>query len=188
MVAQSYFDRVKAFPPHLRGAGLLSFAKDPLSSPTNAGVPPWGRFFSFEKWITYNYDEAGVLSEFALSYEASMAFADDMFGKIWTKYTNTSLKNSTIVYLWSDHGFALGEKGHLWKHALWERTTHAQLMVHMPGLNKHIAGHDAEHQRVDVNTPVSLMDMYPTICDMAGIATPPHIKHMRDDNWRRTGR
>ena len=62
--------------------------------------------------------------------------------------------------LWSDHGYHLGEKNHWEKFALWERSTRVPLIVVAPGVTR---------PRSVVERPVSLLDLYPTLIDLAGL-------------------
>jgi arylsulfatase A-like enzyme len=73
----------------------------------------------------------------------------------------------TIVVLWGDHGFHLGEKARWRKMTLWEESTRVPLVVVAPGLTTP-GSTSAE--------AVSLMDIYPTLTDLAGLATPSHIE------------
>ncbi len=77
-------------------------------------------------------------------------------------------KNNTIVVLWSDHGWHLGEKQHWQKYTAWRATTHVPLMVRVPkdtapGL---LAGTKAGGI---CNQPVSLISLYPTLLELAGL-------------------
>jgi arylsulfatase A-like enzyme len=69
--------------------------------------------------------------------------------------------DETIVVLWSDHGFHLGEKGITGKNTLWERSTHVPLMFAGPGIP----------QGSSTDQPAELLDLYPTLLELAGL--PP---------------
>ncbi|MGB0744817.1 MAG: sulfatase/phosphatase domain-containing protein, partial [Opitutales bacterium] len=73
---------------------------------------------------------------------------------------------NTIVFLLSDHGFHVGEKGHWQKGTLWEDGTNCLLMVRAPGITR--AGTVS-------TTPVSLLDLYPTIAELTGIQAPDYL-------------
>ena len=70
--------------------------------------------------------------------------------------------DNTIVILWGDHGWHLGEKEHWRKMALWEDSTRTPLIIYQPNNIKN---------NTIINTPISFIDIYPTLIDMCGL--PP---------------
>lgn len=94
-------------------------------------------------------------------YLASISFMDAQLGKLIDALDNSEYKENTIVVLWSDHGWNLGEKEHWRKFALWERTTRVPLLI-IP-----IGAQGAK--RVVCDKPVNLLDVYPTLIEMAGL-------------------
>jgi arylsulfatase A-like enzyme len=111
--------------------------------------------------------EQGVWPEAVQAYLASISFADAMVGRLLDALDASGRTENTIVVLFSDHGFHLGEK-HRWrKQSLWEEATHVPLIVVAPGLTTPGTRTDA---------PVSLMDIYPTLVDLAGLDAPGHLE------------
>ncbi|MCK5103646.1 MAG: sulfatase-like hydrolase/transferase, partial [Cyclobacteriaceae bacterium] len=100
------------------------------------------------------------------SYAASITFADAMLGRLLDAFENSEYANNTIVVLWSDHGMHMGEKENIEKFTLWERSTRVPLIISVPGLTRPGAKCDQ---------PVSLMDLYPTLVDLAGFDKPSHL-------------
>lgn len=96
------------------------------------------------------------------AYQASCTFADHQLGRLLDALARSDRADSTIVALWSDHGYHLGEKDHWEKFVLWEKATRVPLVIAAPG--------SAEPGTV-VETPVSLLDLYPTLLELAGL--PP---------------
>ncbi len=96
------------------------------------------------------------------AYLASISFADAMVGRILEALQQSPHQENTIVVLWSDHGWHLGEKHHWHKFTLWEEATRVPLIVVAPGLTQ-------KQQRCAA--PVSLMDLYPTLVDLCRL--PP---------------
>ncbi|MCP5111481.1 MAG: sulfatase, partial [bacterium] len=94
------------------------------------------------------------------AYLACISFADAMLGRILDALERSPYRDNTIIVLWSDHGYHLGEKWHWHKQALWDRATHVPMMVTAPGVTR--AGGVCER-------PVSLVDLYPTLADLAGL-------------------
>lgn len=91
------------------------------------------------------------------AYLASISYADDQLGRVLISLDSGSHANNTIIVLWSDHGWHLGEKRHWHKSTLWEEATRVPLIICVPGLPAGICDH-----------PVSLLDLYPTLNDVAG--------------------
>jgi len=101
-------------------------------------------------------------------YLASIAYADALVGHLLDALEASAHADNTIVVLWSDHGWQLGEKEHWRKFALWENLSRVVLMVKVPpgtpGLAAGtVAGGVSERT-------VSLLDLYPTLIELAGIA------------------
>ena len=93
------------------------------------------------------------------SYLACMAFMDDQVGKVLHALENSKYAENTVVVLWSDHGYHLGEKGRTCKHSLWQRSTHVPLIFAGPGIPR----------GKSCNAQVGLIDMYPTLTALCGI-------------------
>ena len=101
-----------------------------------------------------------ALKKYTQAYLASVAFADDRVGELLKALENSKFANNTIVILFSDHGYNLGEKKYLWKYNLWEETTRVPLIIKAPKYSAN-AGNKVNH-------PVSLLDIYPTILTLTG--------------------
>ncbi|TWT68605.1 Choline-sulfatase [Crateriforma conspicua] len=86
-----------------------------------------------------------------------------MIGRILDALDESPYADNTIVVLWSDHGYHLGEKGQWGKHTLWERTSNVPFVWAGPGV--------AEGARTDVT--VSLIDIYPTLVETCNLPAPP---------------
>ncbi len=93
-------------------------------------------------------------------YLASVSFADACLGRVLDALDAGPNRDNTIVVLWGDHGWHLGEKLHWRKFALWEEATHNPLMFVVPG----VAQPGARCSR-----PVSLLDVYPTLADLCDL-------------------
>jgi arylsulfatase A-like enzyme len=94
------------------------------------------------------------------AYLASTAFMDAQLGRVLAALENTGRSRNTLVILWSDHGYHLGEKGITGKNTLWERSTRVPLVIAGPGVS---TGKCA--------APVELLDLFPTLVDFAQL--PP---------------
>ncbi len=100
-------------------------------------------------------------------YLASISFADAMVGRVLDALDNGPNKENTIVVLWSDHGWHLGEKEHWQKYTGWRVCTRVPLMIRVP---KGTAGLPSGTSANSIcNQPVSLISLYPTLLDLAGL-------------------
>lgn len=93
------------------------------------------------------------------AYLACVSFADMCVGTVLDGLNEGPNKENTIIVLWSDHGFHLGEKQHWAKRTLWEESTRTPLIIAGAGIRK--GGHCRE--------AVSLLDIYPTLIDLSGL-------------------
>ena len=94
------------------------------------------------------------------AYLATISFADAQIGRVLDSLDRSIHARKTIVVLWGDHGWHLGEKEHWRKHALWEVSTRTPLIFLVPGG----AAKGQLCQR-----PVSLIDIYPTLVELCGL-------------------
>ncbi|MBX2874489.1 MAG: sulfatase [Saprospiraceae bacterium] len=106
----------------------------------------------------------GKLKEAVRAYLASMKYADDCLGLVLDALNKSPHKGNTIIVLWGDHGWHLGEKLHYRKFALWEEATRVPLLIHVPGMT--------EGQKC--SRPVSLLDLYPTLTVLCQLPANPN--------------
>lgn len=103
-------------------------------------------------------------------YLASIAFADAMLGRVLDALEDGPNADNTIVVLWSDHGWHLGEKEHWQKYTGWRLTTRVPLMINIPpGISDALPEGVAAGGRCD--EPVSLLSLFPTLTELCGL--PP---------------
>jgi arylsulfatase A-like enzyme len=98
------------------------------------------------------------------AYQASITFSDAMIGRVLDALERSAFKDNTIVVVWSDHGYHLGEKHHWHKRTLWERSTRVPLIIHAP--NQKGAGRKSSRA-------VNLIDLYPTLLELCGLPERP---------------
>lgn len=96
-------------------------------------------------------------------YLAALSYADAMVGRVLDSLENGPYADNTIVVLWSDNGYHLGEKGCWAKHTLWERTSNVPFIWAGPGIAR----------GATVDTTVSLLDTYPTLLELCGLPGNP---------------
>jgi arylsulfatase A-like enzyme len=109
--------------------------------------------------------KSGRWKEAVQAYLAAIAYADAQIGRLLDALDKSAYKDDTIVVLWGDHGWHLGEKQHWRKFALWEEATRTPLIWVAPGVSKPGV----------CEQPVDLMSVYPTVCDLCGVAVPKHV-------------
>lgn len=97
------------------------------------------------------------------SYLASITFVDTKIGQVLDALEASPYRDNTIVVLWSDHGYHLGEKNTFQKHTLWERSALAPLIISLP------PSMEGEKFRGQTNRVVGLIDIYPTLLDLCGL-------------------
>jgi arylsulfatase A-like enzyme len=97
------------------------------------------------------------------AYLACTSMVDDLIGRIIDALDQSPYAENTIIVLWSDHGFQLGEKGRWGKYSLWERATRVNLQWVVPGLTA---------PRSVCTKPVNLLDIYSTLVSLTGCKPP----------------
>jgi arylsulfatase A-like enzyme len=110
--------------------------------------------------------QSGRWKEAVQAYLAAISFTDAMVGRLIDGLDRSPFKDNTVIVLWSDHGWHLGEKLHWRKSTLWEEATRAPLIWIVPGLTK---PESVCHRTVD------FMSIYPTLTNVCGIPTPKHV-------------
>jgi arylsulfatase A-like enzyme len=152
-VPQKYFDLHpldQVVVPEVRPDDLVDlgpYARDRV-------VDPLSRFATIR--------ESGLWDDAVQAYQAAISYADDHAGQVLDGLASSRHADDTIVMVWSDHGYHLGEKLHIEKFTLWERATHIPLLLHVPGRYE---------SRLVVEAPVSAIDMSPTLADLCGAET-----------------
>jgi len=104
----------------------------------------------------------GKWEEAVQAYLSSISFADAQLGRLLDALDSSPYSDNTVIVLWSDHGWHLGEKQHWHKSTLWERATRVPFVVVAPGVTT--AG-------TKCSRPVSLIDIYPTLIELCGLTT-----------------
>ncbi|MFK7980200.1 MAG: sulfatase-like hydrolase/transferase, partial [Saprospiraceae bacterium] len=103
--------------------------------------------------------ESGEWPKIIQAYLACVSFVDYEIGRLIDALKNGEHANNTVIVLWSDHGYRLGEKGTFAKHALWEPATKAPLLFAGPTLP----------QGKVIDKPVELLSIYPTLLELCGL-------------------
>lgn len=133
------------------------------------GKTTWHRSGEFMKYNRWGRDP-NVDVEFAvqcrLHYAACVTYADAMVGQLLNELKATGQADNTVVILWGDHGWHLGEHAIWGKHALFEESLHSPLIVSVPGTSS--AGKA-------VDNIVETLDIFPTVCEACSVPTPETV-------------
>ncbi len=106
------------------------------------------------KWVRENQQWRNLVR----SYLACTSFVDAQIGRLLAALEESGHAENTIVVLWGDHGYHLGEKGITGKNTLWDDSTRVPLIFAGPGVRP--------GQRC--TQPAELLDIYPTLIELAG--------------------
>ncbi|MDX1285875.1 MAG: sulfatase, partial [Draconibacterium sp.] len=99
-------------------------------------------------------------------YYACVSYTDAQIGKVLNALDELGLAENTVVILWGDHGWNLGDHGLWCKHCNFETALHTPLLIRAPGKAKNIK----------TDALVEFVDVYPTLCDLANISKPFHLQ------------
>ena len=111
--------------------------------------------------------KSGRWKEAIQAYLATIAYCDMNLGRLLDAFEKSAYRDNTIICLWGDHGWHLGEKEHWRKFALWEETARAPFIWIVPGMTK---------PGGVCYRPVDFMSVYPTLCDLAALPKPAWVE------------
>jgi iduronate 2-sulfatase len=103
------------------------------------------------------------------AYLACVSYVDAQIGKMIAALEEAGVRDNTIIIIWSDHGWHLGDMGIWGKATNYEIATRVPMMIWTPDMPKGSRGKTT-------NALVELVDMYPTLSDLVGIETPSHVE------------
>ncbi|MCP5085722.1 MAG: sulfatase [Rhodobacteraceae bacterium] len=160
IVPQVFFDQFEGEVADPPGLGLNRF--DARNTSLLDPLPKPGQLLSNQnRAFRDQLQRHGEYKDFLKAYLASIAYADNLLGQVLDRMDETGLWDNTLVVLWSDHGWQLGEKLAFRKFTLWERALRVPLIFAGPGI-----------QQGRCDEPVSLTDIAPTLLERAGCAIP----------------
>jgi arylsulfatase A-like enzyme len=99
-------------------------------------------------------------------YYACVSYIDAQLGRLLEALKQNGLEKNTIVILWGDHGWKLGEHGMWCKHTQFELDSHVPLLLKVPG----------QQPSLKTDAFVEFVDIYPTLCELAGLELPGHLQ------------
>jgi len=125
-----------------------------------------GEFMKYNRWGRNPNQDAEFALKVRRHYAACVSYADAQVGRLLKKLKETGAAKNTIVILWGDHGWHLGEHAVWGKHTLFEESLRSPLIVSFPGMKN--AG---KSTRAICET----LDLFPTLCDLAGVEQPDFV-------------
>ncbi|MBL8212138.1 MAG: sulfatase, partial [Bryobacterales bacterium] len=111
----------------------------------------------------------GLARQLKHGYYAAASYTDAQIGKLLDELDRSGLRRNTVIVLWGDHGWKLGEHGEWCKHSNVENDTNAPLLLSVPGMKQ--AGKRT-------SALVEFVDVYPTLSELAGLRPPAHLEGM----------
>ncbi|MDF1740736.1 MAG: sulfatase [Verrucomicrobiales bacterium] len=126
-----------------------------------------GEFMKYNRWGKDPNTDPAFALKVRRHYAACVSYADAQVGRILAKLDALGLRESTVIVLWGDHGWHLGEHAIWGKHALFEESLRSPLIVAYPGIQK--PGTPAEGI-------VETIDIFPTLTELTGIETPDFVQ------------
>ncbi len=144
----------------------LDAIKLPEIAPGYADTVPTLALASTRPWPYYKLTSQQA-RECKLAYYASISFVDAQIGRVLDALDRLGLRENTLVVFWSDHGYHLGEHGLWFKQSCFEESARVPLIIAPPAAKG--AGQASPRT-------VELVDLYPTIADLAGLKVPPGLE------------
>ena len=139
----------------------------PISHPNKPeGKTTWhgsGEFMKYNRWGKDPNKDDAFATEVRKHYAACVTYADAQVGKIIQQLNDLGLAKNTIIILWGDHGWHLGEHAIWGKHALFEESLRSPLIVISPEVKK---------PGIISKAVAETIDLFPTLCDLTGLKNP----------------
>jgi len=147
----------------------INLADNPFA-PKNA--PPealtnWGELRAYHGMPKKGPVSDDLARKLIHGYYACVTYTDAMIGKVLGELDRLKLSDNTIVVLWGDHGWKLGDHGMWCKHTNFELDTHVPMIISAPGMKSRGQSTAALTEFVDI---------YPTLCELCGLPLPRHLE------------
>lgn len=145
----------------------LAVNPDPARGASRFAIPSYSELRSYADFPKEGPVSEAKIREAMHGYYAATAYADACIGRVLTALDRLGLASNTVVALWGDHGWHLGEHGHWGKSTGYEAATRAPLIVSAPGVSR--AG--GRCRRL-----VEFVDLYPTLAALCGLCAPDNLE------------
>ena len=117
-----------------------------------------------DRGVKYNSTEFHRVARHG--YYACVSYTDSLVGRLLASLDELEIRDNTIVVLWGDHGWQLGEHNFWAKNTLLHKAIRSPLIICAPGIEENL----------EVDGIVELIDIFPTLCELAGITLPEHLE------------
>lgn len=138
----------------------------PMRPPGRTTWHASGEFMKYERWGKNPNEDKAFAEEVRRHYAACVSYADSLIGRLISELEMLDLMHNTIVVLWGDHGWHLGEHAIWGKHSLFEESLRSPLIIVAPG---RIAPGQPSYDVVES------IDLFPTLCELAGLPVPEFL-------------
>ncbi len=125
-----------------------------------------GEFMKYHRWGKNPNDDPAFALEVRRHYAACVTYADAQVGRIITQLNELGLTENTLIVLWGDHGWHLGEHAIWGKHSLFEESLRSPLIIISPQI---------KNPGNSTNAIVQSIDLFPTLCDLTGLEKPTFL-------------
>ena len=152
------------------------YDRDDIELAKNSAAPrdgaATGLHASFELRTRHGIPKSGPIGDelartLLHGYYACVSYVDSQIGLVLAALDEAGVRDNTIIIVWGDHGWHLGDMGIWGKATNYEIATRVPLIVWTP---------DRRARGVTSDALVELVDMYPTLCELAGLPIPPHVE------------
>ncbi len=172
-----FFLAVGILRPHLPFGAPAQYMKayegvklPPIPHPDKpTGKTTWhssGEFMKYNRWGRDPNEDAEFADEVRRHYAACVTYADAQVGRVMERLRQTGQDDNTVVVLWGDHGWNLGEHAIWGKHCLFEESLRSPLIIRHPKMKE---------PGVKTNALVETIDVFPTLCDLADLPQPDFL-------------
>ena len=174
---QPFFLAVGIIRPHLPFGAPAKYLEPykgvklpPVPHPEKpSGTTTWhgsGEFMKYNRWGKNPNQDAAFSEEVRRHYAACVTYADAQVGRVLERLEKLGKRDNTVVVVWGDHGWHLGEHALWGKHALFEESLRSPLIVHAPGMKTPGESTDAI---------VETIDIFPTLCALTQVPAPDFV-------------
>ncbi len=172
-----FFLAVGILRPHLPFGAPAKYLKPYVNAelpPTPHPTKPEGKttwhgsseFMKYNRWNRNPNTDAEFAIEVRKHYAACVSYADAQVGRLLERLQQAGAAENTIVILWGDHGWHLGEHAIWGKHALFEESLRSPLIISYRGISK---------PGEPTDSMVETLDLFPTLCEIAELPHPDFV-------------
>lgn len=150
---------------HDRSAFVLPSLSSPPDGAPSFAPTTWGELRNYQRMPEQGPVDADTTRTLIHGYYAATSYMDAQLGRVLEALERNNLAANTVVVLWGDHGWHLGDHGMWCKHTNYEQAARIPVLIHAPGMKEH---HSSE-------ALLESVDVFPTVVDLAGLPMPPGL-------------